>query len=289
MALLATNVIYGLNYNIAKWLMPDFILPFAFIFSRVLFAGILFWLFSCLRAEKKIDKRDFPRLILCGLFGVAMNQLMFFHGLNLTSPINASVIMTITPVLVLVFAASIINEKVSGKKILGIGMGITGALLLILLGSKSSDFSSSSGDLFIFLNAASYAIYLVIAKPLLQKYETIQLIKWVFLFGFFFVLPFGFSQFQQIEWHRFTTNAWLSFAFVILGTSFIAYLFNAYGLKKLNVSAVSIYIYMQPLTASVVAVLTGTGNIDFLKILSAALIFTGVFLVSKPKIKSGRV
>lgn len=266
--------------------MPDFIQPFAFIFSRVLFAGILFWIFSSFRSETKIDKNDFPRLILCGLFGVAMNQLMFFHGLNLTSPVNASVIMTLTPVLVMFAATIIIKEKVTKKKVTGIAMGITGALLLILWGSKTSLHSSSSGDLFILLNAASYAIYLVIAKPLLQKYDAIQLIKWVFLFGFFFVFPFGFRQFQEIEWHSFTVQAWLSFSFVILGTSFIAYLFNAYGLKKLNASAVSIYIYIQPLTASIVAILNGTGRIDLLKIISTILIFTAVFLVSNPKIKT---
>lgn len=225
-------------------------------------------------------------MILCGLFGVAMNQLMFFHGLNLTSPVNASVIMVVTPVLVLVFAALIIHEKITLRKISGILMGISGALLLILMGSNASSISSASGDMFIFLNAASYAIYLVIAKPLLQKYDAIQVNKWTFLFGLVFVIPFGFVQFTEINWQAFTGNVWAAFAFVILGTSFIAYLFNAYGLKRLNASTVSIYIYLQPLTATTLAVTMGYGNLDMLKILSAILIFAGVFLVSSPKIKA---
>lgn len=286
LALFATNIIYGLNYNIAKWLMPEYIQPFGFIFCRVLFAGLLFWMFASTKNERKFETGDYPRLLLCGLFGVAMNQLMFFHGLNLTSPVNASIIMTITPVLVLIFAAFIIREKVTAKKLIGIAMGIGGALMIIIPGSKQSGLSAFSGDWFIFLNAASYAVYLVIAKPLLKKYDPIQLIKWVFLFGFFFVFPFGFEQFMEINWSIFSFNAWLSFAFVIIGTSFIAYLFNAFALKNLNASAVSIYIYLQPLTASVVAIAVGESNITFLKLFSALLIFIGVFLVSNPKLKA---
>ena len=288
LALLSTNIIYGLNYNVAKWLMPEYLLPFSFIFSRVLFAGLLFWIFSAFRNHLKIEKNDFPRMILCGLFGVALNQLMFFYGLNLTSPVNASVIMVITPVLVLLFAAFIIKERITKRKISGILMGITGALLLILLGSDSSSLSSSSGDLFIFLNAASYAVYLVIAKPLLLKYDAIQVNKWTFLFGFMFVFPFGFEQFSEIEWSSFDSKVWSAFAFVILGTSFIAYLFNAYGLKKLNPSAVSIYIYIQPLTATIVAIALGSGKLDLVKVISALLIFAGVFLVSNPRFTSRR-
>lgn len=284
LALLAANIMYGLNFNIAKGIMPEYIRPFGFIFCRVLGALILFWILQLFVKGNKIDKSDFPRLLICGLFGVALNQLMFFYGLNITSPINASVIMTITPILVLLFAALLIKEKITYIKITGIVMGIAGALGLILLKTSNSLLSSSLGDLFILLNASSYAVYLVLVKPLLKKYHPLSIIKWVFFFGFLFVFPFGFGEFKEIEWDTFLPMTWLSFLYVIIGISFLAYLFNIYALKKLNPSAVSVYIYSQPITATAASLVMGNDRLDAIKILSTVFIFVGVFLVSNPKV-----
>lgn len=283
LALLGANVIYGLNYSIAKDVMPDYILPFGFIFCRVLGALSLFWLVHSFNYEK-VAKRDFLLLAICGFFGVAANQLMFFYGLNITTPINAGIIMTSNPILVLIASAIILKNRITKTKLAGIFLGITGALLLLLF---KTDFSFGSetllGDLFIFLNALSYGIYLVIAVPLMRKYSPITVIKWVFTFGFIFVLPFGFNQFIEIEWDLFKTDIWLKFGFVIIGTTFLAYLFNIYGLKKLSPSVVSTYIYLQPLLATVFAIWAGKDSLDWIKIAAAVLIFSGVYLVSKTK------
>ena len=255
-AILGANIIYGLNYSIAKDVMPEFILPFGFIFCRVLGALGLFWLFGILRKTEKVERKDILKLAVCGLFGVAANQLMFFYGLNLTTPINAAIIMTCNPILVLVISAFILKEKITSKKILGIALGLIGASTIIL--SKNEINLNSEGligDLFILLNATSYAIYLVLVKPLMQKYSPLTVVKYVFLFGFLYVLPFGTEQFFAIEWTAFTPAIWWAFAFVVIGTTFFAYLFNIFGLKTLSPSVVSTYIYSQPLIASVVAIL----------------------------------
>ncbi|KAA3652799.1 MAG: EamA/RhaT family transporter [Bacteroidetes bacterium] len=282
LAILSANIIYGLNYSIAKELMPEYIQPFGFIFCRVLGALILFWLFQLFIKTDKIERKDFFRLFICGIFGVAVNQLSFFYGLNLTSPINAAIIMTCNPILVLVFSAFLINERITPFKVLGIFLGLAGAAGLILnKGSLSIGTSNFTGDLFIFLNATSYAIYLVTVKPLMNKYSPLTVIKWVFLFGFTIVLPFGFSDFQAIEWNRFDLQIWSAFVFVVVATTFFAYLFNIYGLKRLNPSVVSTYIYSQPLIASLVALLMQKDELNIIKIISAFLIFTGVYLVSR--------
>lgn len=284
LAIFGANIIYGINYSVAKEIMPDYILPFGFIFCRVLGALSLFWLFQFTVKSEAIEKGDFLRLFLCGLFGVASNQLMFFYGLNLTSPINAAIIMTCNPILVLLFSAFLIKERITPLKVAGIFLGLVGAAGLILNKKQLSlDSSHLVGDLFIFLNASSYAIYLVTVKPLMQKYKPITVIKWVFLFGFMIVIPFGFQEFQAINWESFNSTVWASFLFVVIGTTFLAYLFNIYGLKRLSPSVVSTYIYSQPLIASAVALIMQKDELDAVKIISALLIFTGVYLVSRRK------
>lgn len=283
-AILGANIIYGLNYSIAKDVMPEFIQPFGFIFCRVSGALLLFWMFAQFAEKEKVSERDLALMAVCGAFGVASNQLMFFYGLNLTSPINAAIILTCNPILVLLISAVVIRERITSRKIIGIGLGLTGAVGLILfkgLSALSSD--GFIGDLFVFLNATSYAIYLVLVKPLMQKYKPMTVIKWVFLFGFIYVLPFGWTQFQEIEWATFTTNIWWAFGFVVVGTTFLAYLFNIFGLKELSPSVVSIYIYSQPLIASIMAIALQKDELSIEKILAALFIFSGVYLVSTKK------
>ncbi|MCH9822965.1 MAG: DMT family transporter [Bacteroidetes bacterium] len=281
-ALFAANLIYGLNYSVAKDVMPEYIQPFGFILLRVLGASLLFWFFHSLLSNEKIDKKDWPRIALCGLFGVAMNQLLFFAGLNITTPINAAIIMTSNPILVIIAASIILHEVITKQKILGLSLGVIGALLIIIF---KADFSFDSttwpGDVMILMNAASYGVYLVIVKPLMTKYQPLTIIKWVFTFGLLYVIPFGFYDFMAIEWSSFTTTIWLETAFVVICTTFFAYLLNIFALKKLQPSTVSTYIYTQPVLASFFAIIMGKDELSLVKIVGAVLIFTGVYIVSK--------
>jgi drug/metabolite transporter (DMT)-like permease len=282
-AILGANVIYGVNYTIAKDIMPNFVTPFGLVFCRVIGALTLFWIVHLFNYEK-VEKKDFLLLAACGVFGVFANQLMFLYGLDNTTPINAGIIMTSNPILVLVTSAIILKNKITLRKVGGIALGIFGALLLLLF-KKDFSFGSETirGDIFIFLNAMSYGIYLVLAVPLMRKYEPITVIKWVFTFGFILVFPFGIGEFTQIEWSSFTTKIWLEVGFVVIATTFFAYLLNIYGLKKLNPSTVSTYIYLQPLLASIFAIWAGKDSLDWIKIVAAVFIFSGVYMVSKTK------
>ena len=288
LALLGANVIYGANYIIAKGIMPDKIGPSAFIFIRVIGASILFWLLKSFIKEK-VSKKDFPILILCGLLGVATNQLLFFHGLNLTSPIDASIIITAIPVMVLIFSALILKEKITINKIAGISIGAIGAVLLIWYGKKSGGTSSVLGNLFVLINACSYALYLVLVKPLMKKYNPITIISWVFLFGFVFVFPIGIQDILTTNFSAFTLNTYLTIAFVIIGTTFLAYLFNIYALSKVSPSVSGSYVYLQPavsfIMVSIYAFILGfeeyAQDINSVKIFSCLLVIVGVYLISK--------
>ncbi len=293
LALLGANIIYGANHIIAKGIMPHKIGASAFVFLRITGAGILFWVLKIFIKER-VAKKDMNRLLICGLTGVTANQLLFFHGLNLTSPIDASIIITTVPILVLVFSFFLLKEKITSNKIIGVTIGAIGALLLISAGDSAEGTSSFLGNFFIFINACSYGLYLVLMKPLMTKYDTITVVSWVFLFGFVFMFPFGIGDGINTNYKDFTLHTYLTVAFVVIGTTFLAYLFNIYALNNVSPSVNGSYIYLQPtisfIMVSIYAYWLGyeqyKQDISFIKIVSCLLVFLGVFLVSRQSKKA---
>ena len=284
-------IIYGINYTIAKDVMPTYIKPFGFIVLRVLGATLLFWALSLFMAKQKIERSDFLRIFLAAVFGVCINMLAFFKGLSMTSPINASVIMVTSPIIVLLLSAIILKERITFIKVLGILLGLVGAVILIVYGQSIIPGDKPFyGNLLILVNATSYGLYLIIVKKLTQKYDSVTLIKWLYLFGLILVIPFGFSEVQEIQWQLIPTTIYFNIGFVILFTTFFAYLFNLFALTQLKPTTLSAFIYLQPLIASAYALLNGKDSLNSVKIIAAILIFTGVYLVtksnSKPSLKT---
>lgn len=290
LALLAVALIYGANYLVAKGLMPRLIGPSGFIVLRATGAVVLFWVLYAFRPER-VRKAHLFRLMLCGLFGVAGNQLMFFNGLNLTSPVNASIIMTSNPILVLVASSLLLKTAITGRKLIGIILGAIGAVALLRLSAGSlSGHISWQGDLLIFGNAISYGVYLVLVKPLMGVYRPVTVISWVFLFGALIVLPFGWNQVLAIDWSAFQVVELWSVGYVVVFTTFVAYLLNIYALQRVMPTVVSTYIYLQPLFAGLFAYVYAyyggadfTGDLTLGRIFCALLIFTGVYLVSSAR------
>lgn len=290
LALLFVNVLYGASHVLAKGVMPQFLSPNVFILFRVLGATLLFWLVISFIGREKIDKADYPRLIACGLFGVAINQLFFFHGLNLSSAFNSGIIMALNPIMVAILSFFFLKERVTLLRTFGIALGATGAILLTLKGATGKG-DSSLGDLFLFINSLSYAIYLVIVKPLMQRYKPITVITWVFTFGLGFVILFPptLPQFIATNYSGFTSEIILKIGYVIVGVTFLTYLLTMFGLKYLSPTVSSSYIYTQPVTVILFAWLFAilnwsedyTGTITIEKIGYMLIIFTGVYITSK--------
>jgi|ERR1019366_7317886 drug/metabolite transporter (DMT)-like permease len=284
LALIIVNLIYAATFSIAKEVMLVYVSPSAFVVLRVGSAMLLFWLVSVFFVKEKVDKKDIPRLALLGICGVAVNQILFLNGLSLTTPINASIIMVSNPVFVLLIASLLLKEKTSFSKIAGIAFGIAGALLLLLF-NKHFSFGSETikGDAMVLTNSMSWAAYIVLVKPLIQKYNAFTIVKWVFLFGFIYVLPFGFQEFKQIHWNVIPITVWWDILFVVIGSTFVAYVLNTYALKALSPSVVSIYIYLQPFLTTLIAIFYYHNDaLDTRKIVSGTLIIVSVFLVSEP-------
>ncbi|MEQ8812524.1 MAG: DMT family transporter [Imperialibacter sp.] len=280
-ALLITGLLYGANYSVAKSVMPEPVSPFAFILVRVLFATAVFWLIHPLFTNERIESRkDFVRLVACGFFGAAINMLMFFQGLSMTSPVNGALIMTLTPVVVVTMSYFLLKERITRRKALGLAFGLCGAVFLVGLHEFSFSNSFLLGDLLVIGNAISYAIYLVLVKRLMARYHPLTVVKWTFLFGLIFVAPFSIHEAVAIPFGDLSGAQWLSIGYVLLGTTVIAYIANVSALKYVNSSVVGYYIFLQPLFATLIEVVSGRELPTIGKVISAALIFLGVYLVS---------
>ncbi|MBC5772477.1 EamA family transporter [Pontibacter sp. KCTC 32443] len=283
-ALFLVALIYGSNYSIAKEVMPFYVGPYGLIVIRVVSAAIFFGILSRLVIREKIvGWADNMRSILCGVTGIAINQLCFFGGLNLTSPINAALLMVIVPIIVLIFSAILLRERVSFRKVGGIVLACTGAFLLIYTSRDESNSGNLWGDLLIILNAASYGLYLVLVKPLMQKYNAFTIVSRIFAVGAFIVVPFGWQQVIAPDYSSFPSSIWWAIVFMVLAVTIIAYLFNTWALRYANPSLVGAYIYLQPLLAILIAIGFGRDVFTLQKGIYALLIFTGVYLVSRTR------
>ncbi len=282
-AAIAATTIYGVNHTIAKEVMPTYVQPFGFIIVRVLGAALLFWLISFFGPKEKIDKKDYLRMGLCAVLGMGFNMLVFFKGLSLSTPINSAVLITTTPIIVLVLSAIVIKEKIIGRKILGIGIGLMGALGLILFGAEIRQDAPNIplGNFLILANSVFYGSYLIVAKTLITKYHPFTFMKWLFTLGILICLPFGYQEFTEIVWSELPLEALWRIAFVVVGTTFCTYLFNIFALTQLKASTLSAFVYVQPLVGIMYAIGTGQDQLTTIKIIAACLVLLGVYLASK--------
>ena len=280
-AFLATSI-YGINHTVAKEVMPVYIGSSGFIMLRLLGATLIFWLISLFTPNEKIEKKDFLKILLASILGMCINMLAFFRGLELSTPINSGIIITLSPVLVLILSYFFLKENVTVKKIIGILIGFSGAVFLILNSSKTGINAPNIplGNSFFLLNASAYAGYLIVIKPLTSKYNIFTLMKWLFLIGLVLSTPITFNQFIEVNWTELPWFAIWRMAYVVIGTTFLTYLFNIYALKTLSPTTVGSFIYLQPIITIGFALITGNDVLDTTKLFSCLLVFIGIYLVS---------
>lgn len=279
-----TNIFFAINLSAVKHLTNNHLVQaFGLNVVRVGISVLLFWALYLLRPVSiKIEKSDRMRLFLCAVAGIAINQLLFIKGLSLTYPIHAALLLLITPILIVFIAAWILKERLGLLKVIGLALGISGALVLVL--AKDSSGSGDNvllGDLFIIINAISYTIYFIIVKPLMVKYNAVVVLRWVFTIGLVLVLPFGWVEFTEIPWERYTAVDFTSMGLIVITGTFLAYLFNLYGIKILGPSVAGFYIYTQPVFAALIAMFFLHEQLALYKVIAAILIFSGVFLANK--------
>jgi len=284
LSLLAANIIYGLNYSIAKSVMPDAIKPFALVSLRSISAAVLFWITSLFMPKEPVKSKDLLFLFGVSFFGVVINQTLFLVGLDMTSPINSSIILSTNPIFAFIFAALILKERITFLKGTGLAIGLSGVLLLILQ-NGTPDIASSTflGDIYTLVNTISWAFYTVIIKRMLERYHPVTVMKWTFLFGMVTNIPVGYHQWSTMDWSSIPFKSWLEIGFVVVFATYLGYLFISFGLRRLSPTIVSTYTYTQPIIAAYLASMMGQDHIDLVMVISALLIFAGVFVVSRQK------
>ncbi len=286
-AIFSANILFGLNIPIAKTLMPEWISPMGLTFARMAFGAIAFWFASIFFINEKVTKKDLLILFFCAVLGTTVHQLFFIIGLGMTSPIDAGLIVTMNPVVVMIISALILKEPITSKKAGGVFIGACGALLIIWQSASASAGQGSSllGNLYCFLSVVSYATYLVISRPIAQRYTPVTLMKWMFLFSTLLTIPFSITDMQEAKIFTYETNwnAILSLFYVVFGATFLAYFLIPVALKRIRPTTISMYNYAQPLIASVVAILIGQDNLSWDKPIAAILVFTGVYFVTQSK------
>ncbi|HSV10022.1 MAG TPA: DMT family transporter [Hanamia sp.] len=284
LGLLGTNLFFATNYSAIKYFTSNhYSGPLGINIIRVGVSLVLFWiLFLFKKPEKRIEKKDFPALILCTLAAIALNQLLFIQGLSLTFPIHAALLTLITPILITIIAGRILHESITITKLIGLLLGASGAVLLV----SQREITASGenvvlGDFLVILSAVAYTFYFILVKPLMNKYSAVQVIRWIFTIGFVLTLPFCYTEFTNITWQLFTLKDWFFLFMVVIPGTFFAYVFNVYGIQKLSASKAGAYIYSQPVFAVIIAVIFLKEYLSFYKIVAGLLIFAGVFLSNK--------
>lgn len=284
LALLGTNLFFAANYSIVKFFTSNHLAgPFGINIIRLSVSLVLFWILFLIKVpEKKIERKDFFPLILCAVAAIALNQMLFIKGISLTFPIHGALLTLITPILITIIAARLLNEKITFTKAAGLFLGVSGAILLISQREVNAPANSVlEGDLLVLLSAIAYTFYFILVKPLMDKYSSMQVIRWLFTFGFIMTLPLSLKEFKVINWEAFTFDDWLLLFLIVIPGTFFAYIFNVYGIQKLSASKAGAYIYSQPVFAVIIAMIFLKEPLSLYKIIAAVLIFAGVYLSGK--------
>lgn len=285
---ICANLIFGSSYAIVKYITPGFIHPFALNLVRVVVCIVLFWTLFLFKPGKiAINKKDIPRFIWCALTGIVINQLLFIKGLSLTTVMHSSLLSLGAPIFITIIAAWLLKERFTFAKALGLICGIGGAALLVLMkDTKHKGDNILLGDCLVLINAITYSFYLVMVRPLMAKYSSIQVMRWIFTIGAIGILPFGLPELLSTNWHAFETSHFIALAYIsVLGT-FVAYLLTVYSISAIGSSATGAFIYMQPIFAAILAAIFMGEQFSITKGIAAFLIFTGVYLVNFKKVES---
>ena len=261
--------------------------PEAITIMRAIFACMMFWLVSFFMPKEKVLPKDLCLLFVCALCGVGINQWLFVIGLKNSSPVNASIIATAVPIFVLLLAALVLKEPITAKKSLGVFLGVSGGLLLVFNSTQTTSGTNSLwGDMLMLLNQLMYSVYLVLSKPLSRRYSSVIMMKWMFLFSTLALAPFCLQYMQYVPmFHRETFNVSQLYAllYLLFGATFVSFMLIPMALKQIRPTTVSMYNYVQPIIASAIAVAVGQDTFSMQKLLSAALVFVGVYLVTQSK------
>ncbi|HKL92488.1 MAG: DMT family transporter [Bacteroidales bacterium] len=283
-AMLIGYIFFGMNLNISKYVLDASVNPMGLNGIRFLFGALAFWFLSLFKQER-VERKDLIVLFLASLFGLLINQVLFFQGLTRTSPIDSSVITTSIPIITMLLSALILKEPITWLKVLGVIIGATGAILLVFSSQQAVGNGAGNmlGNLLVFGSCFSFSVYLVVIKPIIHKYSPITIMKWMFLFAAVPFVPFNIGNMRSIPFDQLSSDALLSLGYILVFATVIPYLLVPIGQRYLRPTTVAMYNYVQPLVAAILATFLGQDVYTLPKAFAAVLVFSGVYLVTRSK------
>ena len=274
---------WGLMAPLGKDAMTHGIDGIDMVSFRVSGGALLFWMASLVVRREHVPTRDIARFAGAGLLGIVTNQCLYTLGLSITSPINASIVTTSMPIFAMILAALILHEPITSKKALGVLMGCSGALILILTSAAavSDKVGDIRGDLLCLGAQFSFALYLSLFNPLIKRYSVFTTNKWMFLWATVFILPFSLPHVMDINWTAVPMKTWYETFYVVFFGTFVGYIFTMIGQRTLRPTVVSVYNYVQPLVSVSVSLIIGIAILQPSQALAVVLVFSGVWLVTR--------
>ena len=285
-ALFVANVIFGINTPITRTIVPEVLDPFVMTFFRMMGAAILFWAISPFTKKEKVPPRDIMLFFFASLFAIVLNQTSFIYGLSKTSPIDASLVVTLLPIVTMLLSAIIIKEPITWLKAVGVLTGASGAIILVLNSNNESSSGSMIGNLIVLGSVTSFALYLTLFKDLISRYSPLTAMKWMFLFAALLTFPMSFNLLTSTNISQFDTSVYLRIGYVVVLSTFLTYMLIPISQKTIRPTTISMYNYLQPVMASILAIIIGLDKFGPDKIISAALVFMGVYIVTQSKSKA---
>lgn len=281
---LIANIIFGAFFPISKYLLNADVSSVMLTMARFSGATFLLWILSIFLPDNKITLRALWELFLLGFFGIFIGQWLFLFALGHTSPVDASVIVTISPLTTLIVSAIVLGDSITLRKIVGIAIGATGAIRFIL--SNAGDVPVSQGSTFgniLMLSTTIFgAIYFVASKPVVKRYGSITMMKWIFLYCTIMFIPYFYVECadELVVLTKLDVKGWAALLYIVVCSTFLTYILLPAGIKRMRPTTVSMYIYVQPIVASVIAISMGQDTFSWGKLLAALFVFSGVYLVT---------
>lgn len=282
-SLLLANLIFGLNTPISRSIIPEIIDPYLLTFLRMAGAAGLFWTLSLFTKKENVPQKDIMRFFFAAILALVTNQIPFIVGLSLTSPIDASLVVTLLPIVTMILAAIIIKEPITLLKAIGVMVGATGAVILIVHSSSASSNGNMIGNLILLISISSFGLYLTLFKELISRYSPVTSMKWMFLFATILSFPFSFKAITTTDFMALDGSVYLRIAYIVGLATFFTYLLIPIGQKTLRPTTLSMYNYLQPITATFAAVLLGMDKLTIQTVISTILVFSGVYIVTQSK------
>ena len=278
---------WGLMAPLGKDAMTHGLDGISMVTFRVVGGACLFWITSLFTEKRHVSLRDKLMFAGAGLFGLVLNQCCYTIGLSITSPVNASIVTTSMPIFAMILSAIILKEPLTGKKAIGVLMGCSGALILILTSAAavSDKVGDIRGDLLCLGAQFSFALYLSLFNPLIKRYDVFTINKWMFLWASLMILPFTSVHMAGIEWGSVPVRTWVEAGYVVLFGTYLGYILTMIGQRTLRPTVVSVYNYVQPIVSVSASIVLGISMLQWSQALAVFLVFLGVWLVNKSRAK----